>query len=118
LDDLKNLTDAFSPDMDSGYSGQGDDVAIIVFFAGHGTRDEWSGDEEGGDDYYEALCPVDMGMMHTYEREVMTGGVKEVVKEECEVPAIPDRTIAALVNRLSETRGNNIVWEFRAYFLP
>lgn len=49
-------------------------------------------------DFYEALCPADIG----------TPEVRDDVEDE-EVPPIPDRTIAALVNRLSETRGNNIV---------
>lgn len=49
-------------------------------------------------DFYEALCPADIGTLE----------VRDDVEDE-EVPPIPDRTIAALVNRLSETRGNNIV---------
>lgn len=61
-------------------------------------------------DYYEALCPVDMGAAEIRESEVVDEATGEVkVVKEGGVPAIPDRTIAALVNRLSERRGNNIV---------
>jgi hypothetical protein len=57
------------------------------------------------DDYYEAICPTDIGMKDTDKSDTD------------EIPAIPDRTIAALVNQLSEARGNNIVsalfWWYR-----
>lgn len=58
-----------------------------------------------------------MGTLCTREREVIkdtpTGPkVAKTELEECEVPVIPDRTIAPLVNRLSETRGNNITLIF------
>ncbi|KAJ3555586.1 hypothetical protein NP233_g12173 [Leucocoprinus birnbaumii] len=104
FEDLRSLTSAHSSSFDNGRNG---DIGIIVFFAGHGTRGmkpkEWEEDWATVGDYYEALCPSDMGLRRG---SPSTGAVGW---EADEVPAIPDRIIAALINRLSETRGNNIV---------
>jgi hypothetical protein len=101
---FQTLKDLTSTHLKHGHSNiAAEDVGIIVFFSGHGTRgekpEEWK-DWATFDNYYEAICPADMGA-----KESDTG----------EVPAIPDRTIAALVNQLSEARGNNIV---RVSFFP
>ncbi|KAF9440358.1 hypothetical protein P691DRAFT_767870 [Macrolepiota fuliginosa MF-IS2] len=97
FNDLKNLIPTSSKPADTGNR-------IIIFFAGHRTRGGWSqekgGWEEGWDEWYEAICPVDTGDIVEVRM-----GCGRVVKE---VPAIPDRTIAALLNGLSETIGNNI----------
>lgn len=97
---FKTLKDLTFLTLKSRHSIDAEDMGIIIFFAGHGTRgkkpEEWK-DWVTFDDYYEALCPADMGLKQTDKSDM------------CEIPAIPDRTIAALVNQLSEIRGNNIV---------
>ncbi|KAF9444292.1 hypothetical protein P691DRAFT_610875, partial [Macrolepiota fuliginosa MF-IS2] len=94
FNDLKNLTSGLVRS----------EIGIVIFFAGHGTRGEWAKREEGWgegwDEWYEAICPVDMG-----ECKVSDGVKGEV---GVVVPAIPDRTMAALLDGLSEMRGNNI----------
>jgi hypothetical protein len=101
LNAFQTLKDLTSTHLKPGHSNiAAEDVGIIVFFSGHGTRgekpEEWK-DWATFDNYYEAICPADMG-------------TKDSDKPDTdEVPAIPDRTIAALVNQLSEARGNNIV---------
>ncbi|KAF9445417.1 hypothetical protein P691DRAFT_710333, partial [Macrolepiota fuliginosa MF-IS2] len=70
-----------------------------MFFARHGMRGKWSEGEEG---WCGTICSVDMG-----GREFSDCVKEEVVVDV--VPAMPDRTMAAFLDGLSETRGNNIV---------
>jgi hypothetical protein len=71
------------------------DNAIVIFFAGHGARCpapvEWSPAQSK----VEILCPVDVGVAARQGKSLVTG--------------IPDRTIAALLNKISVAKGNNIV---------
>ncbi|KJA14574.1 hypothetical protein HYPSUDRAFT_195003 [Hypholoma sublateritium FD-334 SS-4] len=79
------------------------DCEIIIYYAGHGaqedTPEEWK-------DWYtptgriEMLCPSDIGARKTFAKNGVC--VDEVV------PGIPDRTISALLNQISERKGNHI----------
>jgi hypothetical protein len=75
--------------------------AFIIYYAGHGSRvakpvhKDWI-DWECHQSKVEIICPTDI----------------KPVPEGTDVPGIPDRTIAALVNRLSSAKGNNIVSTF------
>lgn len=77
---------------------------IIIYYAGHGAQEETP--EEWKDWYtptgrIEMLCPSDIGARKTFAS-------KGVCVEEV-VPGIPDRTISALLNQISEKKGNHIV---------
>lgn len=82
-----------------------DGASILIFYAGHGSRtaipDKWVG-WQATDQMIEMLCPADMGM--------------PLEGSEDKVGGIADRTIAALLNKLSAAKGDNIV--NRAPFLP
>ena len=84
LDEFKAL--ATNPNIRKG-------DAIVIYFAGHGSRapapPEWQ--VEG--DEIETICPVD---------EEFDGGPSAI-------HGIPDRTIAALVHAISVAKGENIV---------
>jgi hypothetical protein len=74
------------------------DDAILIYYAGHGARtDKPSGPNWDRwvslDSKVEQLCPSDIGTAP--KGELICG--------------IPDRTIAALLNALSEKHGDNIV---------
>ncbi|KAG6809127.1 hypothetical protein H0H92_001457 [Tricholoma furcatifolium] len=73
-----------------------DEAAIIIYFAGHGARAdkpaEWD-DWVTASGQIEVMCPSDMGL-------------RDAIGEE--IAGIPDRTIAVLLNRISERKGNNI----------
>ena len=79
------------------------DDPIIIYFAGHGARTprppEWQ-DWVSQDAMIEMICPVDLGTEKAH-----TDGESQNVP----VPGIPDRTVGALLNKLSEVKGNNIV---------
>lgn len=82
-------------------AGQPRDVALIIYYAGHGARiekpvewEDWSASE----DQIEMLCPHDIGVPATDK-----DGVEGVIQ------GIPDRTISVLLNHLSDIRGDNIV---------
>ena len=80
-------------------------AAIIIFFAGHGARNkvpkEWK-EWIAADDMIEGICPQD----------ILAGdGNKKPIT------AIPDRTIACLLDEISRAKGDNIVshpslWQF------
>lgn len=74
-----------------------DEAAIIIYFAGHGAQvdkpEEWQ-DWDTSSGRIEMLCPSDMGC---YNQEGVV------------IPGIPDRTIAVLLNHISDVKGNNIV---------
>ena len=69
-------------------------VGIIIFYTGHGT---WAKIPKGWQNwetnsgYIEVLCPSDIGYGNL------------------ELEGIPDRTILALLDQISEAQGNNIV---------
>ena len=68
---------------------------IVIYFSGHGTQSQgeiWR--DTYNDGFLESLCPVDIGLDED---------------EEGEVTAIPDYTIRALINELSDAKGDNIV---------
>jgi hypothetical protein len=75
--------------------------AFIIYYAGHGSRvakpvhKDWI-NWECHQSKVEIICPTDI----------------KPVPEGTDVPGIPDRTIAALINRLSMAKGNNIVSAF------
>lgn len=75
--------------------------AMVIYFAGHGTRcakpdsPDWSF-WSSPDSKIELLCPSDVqDPRHTDRKDVICG--------------IPDRTIAALLDRTAKEKGNNIV---------
>ncbi|KAF8901414.1 hypothetical protein CPB85DRAFT_128202 [Mucidula mucida] len=74
-----------------------DKSAIIVFYAGHGASSpkpaEWEDWATSGGQL-EMLCPVDMGELNEANQEI---------------EGIPDRTISALLDEISQEKGNNIV---------
>lgn len=73
-----------------------DESAIVIFYAGHGastSKPEGWKDWEAAGGQVEMLCPVD----------IVDGN------ESCKIDGIPDRTIAALLDKLSQAKGNNIV---------
>jgi hypothetical protein len=61
------------------------DDPILIYYAGHGGKAQ----RQDAEDVIETLIPVDY----------VPG----------KVPPIPDRTIASLINGISNKRGNNIV---------
>ena len=73
-----------------------DEAAIIIYFAGHGASvpkpQEWA-DWATAEGHIEMMCPSDMNVK-------VDGKV---------VDGIPDRTLSVLLNRLSESKGDNIV---------
>jgi Caspase domain len=69
--------------------------AIVIFYAGHGSRAAAPEGWVAHDKNIETICPHD-------ERTVTSHDRKEVF-------GIPDRTIGGLLRRLSHTKGNNIV---------
>ena len=86
--------------LQNNYSNWKHNAAIIIFYAGHGARTEkpkeWT-DWDTSTGEVEMLCPSDIGVSH---------GCQTVVE------GIYDRTISALLNRLSEAMGTNIVSTF------
>ena len=74
------------------------EAAIIIYFAGHGTRDtkpkEWI-DWHTPDENIKQLCPSDIGIQVSDSKEL--------------IPGIPDRTISRLLNRIAKAKGDNIV---------
>lgn len=78
-------------DMDNGIE-EGD--AIVIFYAGHGSRVGAPTRWISGADTIETLCPHDERMIHK------TGET---------IHGIPDRTINAILHDLSSVKGNNIV---------
>ena len=67
--------------------------ALVIFFAGHGSRARVSPDWHAEGETVETICPVD----------------EEFGDGESEIHGIPDRTIAGLVHRLASAKGGNIV---------
>lgn len=86
-----------------------DEAAIIIYYAGHGAQvdkpEEWE-DWHTGSGCIEMLCPSDICCPTTIS---INGEEYEDV-----VPGIPDRTIAALLNHISDVKGNNIVGTFNS----
>ena len=79
------IIDAFSSLRDDGRIVEGD--AIFIYFAGHGSEIEGDvGNKQ------QVLVPQDY-----------------CVTDEKYVPAIPDRTIGALISQIAEKKGDNIV---------
>ena len=74
------------------------EAAVIIYFAGHGTRDEkpkeWI-DWHTPDGNIEEMCPSDIGAQVSNSKEL--------------TPGIPDRTISRLLNRMAKAKGDNIV---------
>jgi hypothetical protein len=77
--------------MDNGIE-EGD--AIVIFYAGHGSRVGAPTGWMSSDDIIETLCPHDERTIHK------TGEA---------IHGIPDRTINAILYDLSSVKGNNIV---------
>ncbi|KAF8964817.1 hypothetical protein BDZ97DRAFT_2004443, partial [Flammula alnicola] len=80
-----------------------DCAAIIIYYAGHGAQGpipaEWE-DWHTPTGRIEMLCPSDIGCLTTVE-------INEEKKKDV-IPGLPDRTISALLNQISDRRGNNI----------
>ena len=80
------------------------EAAIIIYYAGHGAQ---TNKPEGWQDWktssgcIEVLCPSDIGRPTT---KWVNGR-----KHQDVIRGIPDRTISALLNQISDTKGNNIV---------
>ena len=80
------------------------EAAIIIYYAGHGAQ---TNKPEGWQDWktssgrIEMLCPSDIGRRTL----VWVNGRKH----QDVVQGIPDRAISALLNQISDTKGNNIV---------
>jgi hypothetical protein len=79
---------AFSSLRDDGRIVEGD--PIFIYYAGHGS--EVASPEGGVGNKLQVLLPQDYS-----------------VKREKYVPAIPDRTIGALISQIAEKKGDNIV---------
>jgi hypothetical protein len=81
-----------------------DEAAIIIYYAGHGAQadkpGEWQ-DWDTSNGRIEMLCPSDIGC------STMTSINGE--EHEDVIRAIPDRTIAVLLNHISDVKGSNIV---------
>lgn len=75
----------------------GKDCQIIFYYAGHGAQEdipkEWK-DWKTPTGRIEMLCPSDIGTRKPGEETV---------------PGIPDRTISALLNQISQKKGDHIV---------
>lgn len=82
------IVEAFISLRDDGRIEKGD--PIFIYFAGHGSEIASPEGEEGSK--LQALVPQDY-----------------CVKREKYVPAIPDRTIGALIAQIAEKKGDNIV---------
>ena len=68
--------------------------AMIVYYAGHGSRVPAPEGWQASDGQIETICPHDEGMQ-TADGKVITG--------------IPDRTVNTLLRELAAKKGNNIV---------
>ncbi|KAJ7103932.1 hypothetical protein C8R44DRAFT_715987 [Mycena epipterygia] len=68
--------------------------AIIIYYAGHGSRVEAPADWQVPGGMVETLCPSDQGLLDAQRRTI---------------PGIPDVTINALLRTLARAKGNNIV---------
>lgn len=83
--------------LQTDYKDLKDNVVIIIFYAGHGARTkkpkEWT-DWQTNNDEIEMMCPSDIG---------------KVEGNSAPVEGIYDRTISALLNKLSKEMGPNIV---------
>jgi hypothetical protein len=81
-----------------------DEAAIIIYFAGHGAQadkpEEWK-DWDTSSGRIEMLCPSDIWCPTTIR---VNGEEHEDV-----IRGIPDRTIAVLLNHISDVKGDNIV---------
>ena len=68
---------------------------ILIYFAGHGCEmprpDGW---DTGGEDNIQGICPYDVEMKDSLNRKNFP---------------IPDRTLGALLNKLSHSKGHCIV---------
>ena len=80
------------------------EAAIIIYYAGHGAQtnkpEGWQ-DWKTSSGFIEVLCPSDIGRPTTTR---VNGR-----KHQDVIRGIPDRTISALLNQISDTKGNNIV---------
>jgi len=92
----KQILDGFFS-LQTGYLALKDKAMIIIFYAGHGARTkkpkEWT-DWQTNNDEIEMICPSDIG---------------KVDGNKAPVEGIYDRTISALINKLSTEMGPNIV---------
>ena len=83
--------------LQTDYQDLKDNVAIIIFYAGHGARTkkpkEWT-DWQTDNDEIEMICPHDIG---------------KVEGDSLPIEGIYDRTISALLNKLSMEMSPNIV---------
>ena len=70
------------------------DDAIFIYFAGHGSETEAPASWEAPGSKIQVLLPQDVGMPGP---------------QQSPIPPILDRTFAALLNDLAESKGNNIV---------
>lgn len=66
---------------------------ILIYFAGHGGECDAPIDWEAGGSKIQMLVPYDFGTKIN----------------NCNIPGIPDRTVAALLDRLAKEKGDNIV---------
>ena len=77
-----------------------DKVGIIIFYAGHGTWNkipkEWQNFWFTSNGFIEMLCPSDIGSPNPNINSKKVEG-------------IPDQMISALLNQISEAKGNNII---------
>ena len=92
--------------LQTNYQDLRGNVAIIIFYAGHGARTkkptEWT-DWRTDNDEIEMICPSDIGKMEGNSPPI---------------EGIYDRTISALLNRLSKEMGSNIVCLQRQLDVP
>lgn len=82
------IIDAFKRLEDDEHIKEGD--PILIYFAGHGS--EISPSESGLEEKMQAIVPQDY-----------------CESPGKEVPAIPDRTMGALITKIADKKGNNIV---------
>lgn len=108
--ELEKLTAKYYDETGGSERDPGPGPCMIIFFAGHGARtpkpagNGW-GDWAPDSAHVEMLCPSDIGMPLSIDRD---GAVKDT-GESGLVEGIPDRTVCWLLNQLSKSRGNNIV---------
>ena len=68
--------------------------AMVIFYAGHGSRTDAPKGWVPDDGKVETICPHDEGSIGDDRKEIF---------------AIPDRTISGLLRRLAAAKGDNIV---------
>lgn len=88
----KNITDAFQSLQEDERIENKD--PIVIYYAGHGSTLPAPKDWEAGGTHIQALVPQDVNVVDASDNLIV---------------AIPDRTIAILLNNLAYAKGNNIV---------